>query len=66
MADKEINSEVSAVLATVGLEGFEKRKPAELSGGQQQRLSLARSLVMKPKVLLLDEPLSNLDARLRP
>ena len=51
--------------ATVRLAGFEKRKSAEMSSGQQQRLALARSLVMEPKVLLLDEPLSNLDARLR-
>lgn len=65
LADQQIRSKVSAVLEKVGLSGFERRKPAELSGGQQQRLSLARSLVMEPKVLLLDEPLSNLDARLR-
>jgi putative spermidine/putrescine transport system ATP-binding protein len=47
------------------LSNFASRKPAELSGGQQQRVALARSMVMEPKVLLLDEPLSNLDARLR-
>ena len=52
-------------LATVGLTEFASRMPAELSGGQQQRVALARSMVMEPKVLLLDEPLSNLDARLR-
>lgn len=62
---QEIASRVEAGLKTVGLDHLTDRKPAEMSGGQQQRLSLARSLVMEPKVLLLDEPLSNLDARLR-
>ena len=61
----EIRQKVEAGLELVGLSHLAKRMPAELSGGQQQRLSLARSLVMEPKVLLLDEPLSNLDARLR-
>lgn len=61
----EITSRVEDGLNTVGLSHLADRKPAEMSGGQQQRLSLARSLVMEPKVLLLDEPLSNLDARLR-
>ncbi len=61
----EITSRVEHGLKTVGLPHLAERKPAEMSGGQQQRLSLARSLVMEPKVLLLDEPLSNLDARLR-
>ncbi|MCF6303362.1 MAG: ABC transporter ATP-binding protein [Devosiaceae bacterium] len=61
----EITSKVEQGLHTVGLAHLMDRKPADMSGGQQQRLSLARSLVMKPKVLLLDEPLSNLDARLR-
>ncbi len=61
----EIVQRVEAGLELVGLSHLATRKPSELSGGQQQRLSLARSLVMEPKVLLLDEPLSNLDARLR-
>lgn len=65
MAATDITKRVEAGLELVGLSHLASRKPAELSGGQQQRLSLARSLVMEPKVLLLDEPLSNLDARLR-
>lgn len=65
LADTEVRKKTEAGMATVGLTGYEARKPAEMSGGQQQRLALARSLVMEPKVLLLDEPLSNLDARLR-
>ena len=61
----EIRERVSQMLDIVGLSGFESRLPNEISGGQQQRVALARSLVVEPDILLLDEPLSNLDAKLR-
>jgi ABC-type Fe3+/spermidine/putrescine transport system ATPase subunit len=64
-AKSEIHARVVEVLRLVRLTGLEDRLPREISGGQQQRVALARALVLKPRLLLLDEPLANLDARLR-
>jgi iron(III) transport system ATP-binding protein len=64
-AEAEISRSVEKVLSLVDLAGFGPRLPDELSGGQQQRVALARAVVIEPRVLLFDEPLSNLDAKLR-
>jgi len=61
----EVASRVSEVLRMVGLAGYEHQFPSQLSGGEQQRVALARAIVIRPRVLLFDEPLSNLDAKLR-
>jgi multiple sugar transport system ATP-binding protein len=65
MPKEEMKRRVKEALAEVQMEGYEDRYPREMSGGQQQRIALARMLAYRPKVFLMDEPLSNLDARLR-
>lgn len=65
MPRAQIQEKVNAALNLTGLEGLGTRRPNQLSGGQQQRVALARSLVIEPRILLFDEPLSNLDAKLR-
>jgi len=64
-APNQVRDRVAEAIALVGLEGLEKRYPHELSGGQQQRVALARAIAPQPALILLDEPLSNLDARVR-
>ena len=65
LADDEVRRRVGDVLAQVGLAGYEQQFSGQLSGGEQQRVALARAIVIRPRVLLFDEPLSNLDAKLR-
>ena len=65
VAKREIAARVGAALELVGLQAYGERRPSQLSGGQQQRVALARTIVVEPRVLLLDEPLSNLDKLLR-
>jgi len=65
LGKEEMQKRVKEALAEVKMEGYEDRYPREMSGGQQQRIALARMLAYRPKVFLMDEPLSNLDARLR-
>jgi iron(III) transport system ATP-binding protein len=65
MAKEQVAVKVRDVLKLIGLTGYETRLPSELSGGQQQRVAIARALVLEPAVLLFDEPLSNLDTKLR-
>ncbi len=65
IVDPELGNRVRATLGKVGLDGFERRRPSQLSGGQQQRVALARALVRAAPILLLDEPVVNLDYKLR-